>query len=147
MIATLFLIFAGILKAIMDTISHHWYNCVFNIPKWQKYEWWLNPEKSKHNKYIDNDPTKPYKKWFWKIPRPVLISDLWHLAQSLMLICISFAVSFALMQDEKIVPFVIVNCIVPFNYILYIGIYFLWFRASIGLGFDTMYKYFLIKKQ
>lgn len=146
MISTIFLILAGMLKGLMDTISHHWVNCILNTEKLAKYEYWLNPEKSKHNKYIDNDPTKPYKKLFWIIPRPVLISDLWHLAQSIMLICFSLAVGFALIQDEKIIPFVIINCWWPYNFALYLLLYFLWFRASIGLGFDSMYKYILIKK-
>lgn len=71
---------------IMDTIHYHWDRCLFaklpdgKLKTWLKSDW--------KNKYIDRDPKKGKKKIFNFLPIPDAISDGWHGAKSLMILCI-----------------------------------------------------------
>lgn len=146
MMATVLILIAGMLKGLMDTISHHWEDCIFNTPRFKKYHDWMNPIWSWDNKYFDNDPKKGYKTLMFGIPKPVLMSDLWHLAQSIMLLCISFALGLTLLESSKILPFLILSLFLPYDPTWYVMLYAIWFRLWFGVGFQIMYKYFLLKK-
>jgi hypothetical protein len=82
------IILAAICNGVMDNITHHWSTSKLN--KYNEKFW--NPELSWKNKYIDNDPKKGYKKLFWKIEKPVALTDAWHLFKSLMIIFVCLAI-------------------------------------------------------
>lgn len=64
-------------EGVMDFLM--WYP--YNIP-WDKSFW--NPYESYVRKYVDNDPDKGRKKWFWGlINKPVAFTDGWHLMKFL----------------------------------------------------------------
>ena len=70
----IFIAFAGLFKAVMDTLNFHFYRSVFAIfpHKWWQ---WFNPEQSWKNKYQWSD-NKMIK---WLLCNPLCwITDAWH---------------------------------------------------------------------
>ena len=67
----------GIFDALMDTCSDHFSISIFknkNPNYWNKNVSWTN-------KYVDNTPSKGFKKWKG-IVLPVTLTDAWHLFKS-----------------------------------------------------------------
>lgn len=126
---------AAMFNAIMDTISHHFYESIFN--KRDKVKWvrFWNAEISWKNKYVDYDPAKGRKKWviikrgsqvFLTMNKPVQLTDGWHMMKSLMLVSIIAAVSVEAQTGN------------PFIALILLGIYY-------NLCFRAFYKVILIK--
>ena len=88
-LSLLFLALASICNAIMDKTSHHFEKSIFSKAKNRK--WWYTPDSWK-NKYIDGDSTKGRIKWFWKINKPVQLTDAWHFFKMLMIFFIVFSI-------------------------------------------------------
>lgn len=87
----IFLILAGVMKALQDTISFHWYSSIFSkIDKKSKLHTWLNPEFSWQNKWKEG--YKPLGEKFWGSSRWfVPLTDAWHLfdmMKTIFFICI-----------------------------------------------------------
>lgn len=85
---------AAICNAVMDNITHHWDESIFDKPKGgiSKFEMWWNPQYSWINKYVDRDMNKPIKKIFFGLfDKP--FTDAWHTFKSAMIvfICLSLA--------------------------------------------------------
>jgi hypothetical protein len=92
----IFLILAAICNAIMDTITHHWDESIFDRPvgKITKWEMWWNPQYSWLNKYVDRNPKKPIRKILGIFDVP--FTDAWHTFKSLMIVFITISISCAL---------------------------------------------------
>jgi hypothetical protein len=86
MLSLVFVVFAGILNAIMDNVSHHLEHSIFKNWKYAHSDW--------TRKYIDGDPDKGRKKIFWIFAAPVFLFDLWHLAKFLMIIFFACSIVF-----------------------------------------------------
>jgi len=86
-ISVILMIIAGILNATMDVLKTRFKTSIFRFWKNQQ---WINPSLSWHNKW------KPKTKFGDLIMSTVLVwvTDMWHLAKMLMLMCIAFAISF-----------------------------------------------------
>jgi hypothetical protein len=85
MLSIIFLVIASICNALMDTITHHYSTSIFS--KFNPKFW--NGETSWRNKYIDGDPSKGRKKWFYgELNVPVQVTDAWHLSKTIMIIAI-----------------------------------------------------------
>lgn len=86
MISVIFMFLAGLLNGIMDNISHHLEVSIFRNWKYASSDW--------TRKYIDGDPNKGRKKFFWIFAIPVFVFDLWHLAKFLMIIMFGLSAVF-----------------------------------------------------
>jgi hypothetical protein len=90
MISYILVILAAISNAVMDTLIHHHDTSVF---KKYKTGFWSDAYlESWKNKYVDGEPIKGRKKWFWKINVPVQFLDAWHCTKSIMIICLIAAI-------------------------------------------------------
>ncbi len=74
---------AAACNAVMDTLSHHYYQSIFSG---LKNSYW-NPADSWKNKYIDRDPKRGMRK-IWLFDYPTFLTDGWHLFKSLMIFCL-----------------------------------------------------------
>ncbi len=123
--------FAGLSKAISNTVSDHYSKSKFSSLN----PFWWDKSISWQNKYSDLNKLSR-KKFLWVIPVPVLFTDAWHLFQSLM---ITFAVLGAIFYS-------------PFNFnfnpswLNYIANFIL-VRTMFGLGFYGAYNWYLIKPE
>ena len=92
-IAAIFMALASICNSVMDTLDHHQSTSIFS--KFKNPLWW-NSDQGWRNKYIDRDPKKGRVKWFWKINKPVQITDAWHFFKMLMIVfmCGAASISF-----------------------------------------------------
>jgi hypothetical protein len=126
-IAPLLIIIAGMLNATMDALKVRFKTSIFQDWKGQQ---WINPAISWHTKWgID---TKIFGKQINivdKIMSTVLVwvTDMWHLAKMLMLVCISLAI------------------------VLYIPVFAFWLDALIlyclfTITFEIFFSRILIKK-
>jgi len=86
-ISIILLIFAGIFNACMDVLKYRWNTSIFQ--NWKNQQW-INPSLSWYNKW------KPNSKLGDLIMSTVLVwlTDMWHFAKMLMLLCIMFAIVF-----------------------------------------------------
>lgn len=83
---------AAICNAVMDTITHHWDESIFDKPKGEisKWDMWWNPEYSWINKYTDRDSSKPIRKILGIFDVP--FTDAWHTFKSTMIILLTLSV-------------------------------------------------------
>lgn len=89
-LSIIFFTLAAICNAVMDVISFHYYDSIFNSNAYDKY-WW-DPSISWMNKYPGMNFNKPVKKiCFGLFDKP--FTDAWHTFKSLMIvfICMSFS--------------------------------------------------------
>lgn len=89
MISFILILFSAICNAVMDVCSFHYENSIFS-----KYnpQWW-NPFISWKNKYIDGDPKKGLRKWFFGLlDYPTFLTDAWHFFKSSMIVLFSVAI-------------------------------------------------------
>lgn len=112
--------FAGFCKSVADTCSDHFSKSIFKNKYWDKSSSWIN-------KYVivDGMVTNERKKIFWIIPRPVLLSDGWHLFQSLMIWSMVIGVCFYSPYFNFIIDIIII-------------------RVAFGCGFYGFYNWYLI---
>ena len=82
MISILFFILAGICNAIMDKINFHWDESIF---KDSRFEQWSNPLYSYKNKWKNKSNSLDGERFPGSSTIFVWTTDLWHLAQSLMI--------------------------------------------------------------
>jgi len=93
-VSPLLIIVAGMLNAIMDVLKVRFKKSIF---KYWKGQQWIDPSISWHTKWgID---TKLFGKQINIVDKTmstvlVWITDMWHLAKMLMLVCISLAIVF-----------------------------------------------------
>jgi len=100
LIVSFILLLAAICNSIMDNITHHWDESIFERPKGEitKWDMWWNPEYSWRNKYQDGDPKKPLKKIvFGLFDKP--FTDAWHTFKSLMITFLVASISCALFHN------------------------------------------------
>ena len=89
MISINFIILAAICNAVMDKISFHFENSIFN--GLNKYFW--NPYWSWKNKYVNQNPYYGRRK-FLGIKLAPTFTDAWHLFKSIMIVFMILAVVF-----------------------------------------------------
>ncbi len=89
MISLLFVILAGICNSVMDTVQFRYRLSYFS--KLDPTFW--NPKVSWKNKWKDDD-IKNGEKFFGSSTFLVFVTDIWHLAQFLMLVFFSLAIVF-----------------------------------------------------
>jgi len=92
MISIIFIILAGILNASMDVITYKWDKSIFK-KKLNKYSQFFNPKISWTNKYKNGVAALGEKFPFSKTIF-VFLTDWWHLAKTLMIICFTLAIVF-----------------------------------------------------
>lgn len=87
-----FIILAAICNAVMDAITHHWDESIFDKPKGgiSKWEMWWNPQYSWINKYKDRDSKKPIRKILGLFDVP--FTDAWHTFKSSMIVLIVLSI-------------------------------------------------------
>jgi hypothetical protein len=74
----------------MDKVLYHHDKSVF---KDYKTGFWSDTYfVSWKNKYVDGDPQKGRVKWFWKINKPVQLTDAFHFFKMLMIIFICLSI-------------------------------------------------------
>ncbi len=79
---------AAMFNAVMDTLSFRYNTSIFsNYPKLKQY---LDPSVSWENKYKNGDPTQG-PRFFGSETFLVFLTDGWHLAKTLMILCFSGA--------------------------------------------------------
>ena len=89
MTSIIFITLAAIFNAVMDTLSFRYNTSIFsNYPQWKQY---LDPSVSWENKYKNGDPTQG-PRFFGSETFLVFLTDGWHLAKTLMILCFSSAV-------------------------------------------------------
>jgi len=89
-VSIILLVLAGIFNAIMDVLKTRYNSSIFI--DW-KHQNWLKPSLSWRNKWKNGDKSKG-ERFFGSSTFLVWITDFWHLAKMLMLLCISFAFIF-----------------------------------------------------
>tara|TARA_R110000823_G_C15642601_1_gene470039 strand:- start:42 stop:413 length:372 start_codon:yes stop_codon:yes gene_type:complete len=88
MTSIIFITLAAIFNAVMDTLSFRYNTSIFsNYPQWKQY---LDPSVSWENKYKNGDPTQG-PRFFGSETFLVFLTDGWHLAKTLMILCFSSA--------------------------------------------------------
>ena len=92
MISLIFMILAGILNATMDVVIYRWDKSFFK-KKLSKYSQFFNPKESWRNKYKSGVPALG-EKFPFSTSALVFLTDWWHLAKCLMILCISLAIIF-----------------------------------------------------
>lgn len=129
MILSFILIYiAGFCKAVMDTLQFHFQNSVFYN---SIHKFW-NPKISWLNKYSSISPLTR-KKFFKIIPVPVMLTDAWHLFQSIYLTTLFLGI--------LLCPPVSVCDI----YVVRVLISFIVLRLIFGLSFTLFYNKILKK--
>jgi hypothetical protein len=89
MVSIILIFFSAICNAVMDVCSFHYQNSIFSRFNPQ---WW-NPEISWRNKYVDGDPKKGFKKWFFGLlDYPTFLTDAWHFFKSSMIVLFCAAI-------------------------------------------------------
>jgi hypothetical protein len=82
------------MDAVMDTLWHHYDKSIFR--DMDRMFW--DPKISWRNKYIDHKPSEGRIKWNIlgiTINKPVQISDGWHIAKTIKIICLMSATTLA----------------------------------------------------
>jgi hypothetical protein len=92
MISIILVFLAGILNASMDVVSSRWDKSIFK-KKFIKYEKFFNPKISWLNKYKNGVPALG-EKFPLSSTSLVFLTDWWHLAKFLMIICLTTAIVF-----------------------------------------------------
>lgn len=92
MISFIFIIIASIANSIMDKIRFHWNKSIFSNIENPKILKWVKPSLSWVNKWENKEAKK--EKFIGSSTIFVFVTDLWHLAQFIMLSCLFFAVVF-----------------------------------------------------
>ena len=85
-LTALFLSLAAISNAGMDTLVHHYSYSFAAENKWDRQFW--DPAISWKNKYVNNNPEEGRIKvdlLLFKIDKPVIFTDGWHLLKGIML--------------------------------------------------------------
>lgn len=121
MISIIFIVLAGICKAIKDTLNFHFYSSVFEKCN---HKFW-NTEISWKNKYKDGEIGVP--KFFGSTTFLVFLTDAWHLFDFLQTI---FSIVAIVVYSK------IVFCIVDI-FILY---------CIFSICFELFYRIFVMKK-
>ena len=80
---------AGLFKAIMDTLTQHYFVSLFGLFKNKKIVWWIYPPLSCENKYRWSGDSKVLRFLFCGIL--VWVTDLWHFCGMLNIICYASA--------------------------------------------------------
>lgn len=110
MISFVLIILAAICNSIMDVITHHWSESIFDKPKGiiTKWEIWWNPDYSWINKYIAKDVKKGLRKiWIFDVP----FTDAWHTFKSIMIILFALAIVFYKQVFNWYTDFIIIGII------------------------------------
>lgn len=84
-----FMALAAACNAVMDTCAHHYSTSIF--PRFQNIRWW-DARISWLNKYEKLDQRNGRVKWFWKINKPVQLTDAWHLFKFFMILFLCLAI-------------------------------------------------------
>lgn len=92
MISLIFIILAGIFNATMDVVTYRWDKSFFK-KRLNKYSQFFNPKKSWTNKY-KSGVAGLGEKFPFSTSALVFLTDWWHLAKCLMILCISLAIIF-----------------------------------------------------
>ena len=100
MIVIILIIIIAICNAIMNTISHHYSTSIFTTYYYRFPARFWDPYYSWRNKYIGGDPRNGRVKWFWKINKPVQITDAWHLFKTIMIVSMILAIVLGLNLPE-----------------------------------------------
>lgn len=90
MLVIIFITLAGIFNAIMDLVGGKYELTLFSLyPKWHQF---MNAAVSSLNKYKNYDRSQgsrfPFSTKFL-----VFLTDMWHLAKTLMLLCFALAIT------------------------------------------------------
>ena len=104
----LFIALASICNSVMDTLDHHQSDSIFS--KFKNPLWW-NFNQGWRNKYIDRDPKKGRVKLFWKINKPVQITDAWHFFKMLMIIFICSAASLSYDKPSYLICLIVLGLV------------------------------------
>jgi len=89
------------MDAVMDTLWHHYGKSIFR--NMNRMFW--DPKISWRNKYVDHKPSEGRIKWKIlgiSINKPVQISDGWHIAKTIKIVCLMWATTLA--YFAQIVP-------------------------------------------
>lgn len=113
--------FAALCNSIMDTITHHWWNCIFHSDKYNEAFW--NPD---------------YKGPIYMIPHTKYKVNAWHLFKSAMVFLFSFS---------NIAMFV-VGTIIQDSVNIWVSIIILLIMYGIlwNTPFNLFYNKYLLKK-
>ncbi len=105
-LSLIFICVAASFNAAMDVVSFH-----YSTSKFAKLNnQYFDPSVSWKNKYIDGEPSKGRKKWFFGlINKPVAFTDFWHLMKSLMVIFICASIS--LFKTDGLVTSFVAFCV------------------------------------
>ncbi len=121
---------SSVCRALHNTLIHHFNISIFNG---KNNQWW-DPNISWTNKYIDNDPTKGFKKWLtfkFKITNLQQFSDAWHTFNTLEIFCNWLAILTVLTFSLTI------NSIIPLA--LFIGLSFISYNLTFSICYDWLY--------
>lgn len=124
MLSLIFVIFAAIFKAIIDTLQFHYNKSIFIKRKMQN--WW-NPEISWMNKYKDHDVSKG-EAFLGSTTIFCWITDAWHFFQSLYLNFIFLAIVFfdPIIKTEILIWNLIISFII--------------YRVTFGFIFEILFR-------
>lgn len=134
LLSFIFFILAAICNALMDVLQFHWQTQKLYFRWIDKVndQFW-NPSISWTNKYIDNDPNKPFKyKGIWGWMSNFL--DAWHLFKMIMIFCFAFSIIFF--------PFAFRFCVFSsslLNGILWLAILGAFWNGSFWLFFNRIF--------
>ncbi len=131
----IFIILAAICNAIMDKITHHWDDSIFDKPNGEitKWDMWWNPQYSWINKYQDRDSKKPIRKILGVFDVP--FTDAWHTFKTLMICFLMLAIVTSWVSEP------------PFLNTWWFYLSFYMFLGILWNGtFNIYYNHLLIKK-
>ena len=129
----IFLALAAACNAVMDTSVQHYNTSIF--PKFNNQKWW-DGSTSWLNKYVDRDPNKGIRMWFWIIPYPVQLTDAFHFFKTLMIIFVCLSImSYDNTIIQKYLNDVWYSCVIV---IILLG-------SVWNLTFSLFYNHFLSK--
>ena len=107
MISYILIILASICNAIMDVISFHYDDSIFN--KLNPKYW--NPQISWKNKYIDWDNGNKERKKFLGVNIAPAFTDAWHFFKSLMIVLMVLAIVLYKPLFGQIIDFFVIGLI------------------------------------
>ena len=81
---------AGLFDSVMDTIRFEFNSSVFSLIKSQAILSWVNPAISQYNKWAVGFIEKKAR-FFGSTTFLVWVTDLWHFAKAVMLVCVCAA--------------------------------------------------------
>jgi len=99
-IAGVFILLAGMANGVMDDLQFHYYDSIAS--NWDEQFW--NPEISWRNKYASNQegalvrPLQP--KFFGSTSFLVFLTDGWHLAKFIFLLCLHILITLLLVRQK-----------------------------------------------